>query len=92
MRRVLARRAKDMQVPDLGIGMAHDAPTGSRYWQFDAAAADSANHVPSPGRSQPCHAFAEPRGYRGSHEDTKKTQFRYWRNHADPTGHERTRH
>jgi hypothetical protein len=78
--------------PTWGIGTAHDAPTASRYWLFDAAAADSANHVPSPGRSQRCHALAEPRGYRGSQEDTKKTQFRYRRNHADTTGHERTRH
>jgi len=41
--------------------------------------------------SQPCHALAEPGGYRRSQEDTKKIQFEYSRNRADATGHERTR-
>ena len=42
--------------------------------------------------SQPCHGFAEPRGYRRSQEDTKTSQLKYGRNHVDTTGQERTRH
>ncbi len=48
--------------------------------------------VRAPWRSQLCHAFTEPGGYRRSQEDTKKIQFEYRRNRADTTGHERTRH
>ncbi len=37
-------------------------------------------------------AVSRIRGTQGLQEDTKKIQFKYSRNHADTTGHERTRH
>jgi hypothetical protein len=50
-----------------GIGTAHDGPTASRYGQFDAAAADSANHIPSP---REVTAVSRIRGTQGIQEET----------------------
>ena len=46
----------------------------------------------APTVSQPCHAFAEPGGYRRTREDARAGEIEYRRTLEEPTGHGRTRH
>ncbi len=47
---------------------------------------------PAPWRSQPCHAFAEPSGYRRSRKDMARSAAEYRRTLEESLGNGRTRH
>jgi len=67
--------------------MSFGPPRRSRNWAIWRIGSQS----PSPWRSQPCHAFAEPSGYRRTRKDMARSAAEYWRTLEEPLGYRRTR-